>query len=187
MIVDSGLQLRLVSISLGYLVFYVAALAAALFVPLMFQLNAADLNSAEARELAISVLYLHKHFWPVSLLSLAVITLHSILTTHRVAGPLYRFRQIIDSIQGGTIPRPGRLRRRDFLQPEMKLINEMLESLRQRVVEIQTVQATMAESVSDCRRRAEFLADAEMTRCIDDLAIRGDRLAKSVRLFQIPE
>ncbi len=186
-IVDRALQLRLIAISLGYVVFFVLAVTAALFVPLMLQLRTADLNTSDAFDFATSALYLHKHFWPVALLSLAVVALHAVLTSHRLAGPLYRFRRIIESVRDGCLPGPGRLRRRDYLQPEMKLINEMLEGLRARVAEIQAARTSLAESISECRRRAETLGDDELTRCIGDLAVKGDRLAESVDSFRTQE
>jgi methyl-accepting chemotaxis protein len=150
-------------------------------------MDSVDLNSREAHEIAVSVLYLHEHFWRVSVLSLAAVAIHSLLTTHRLAGPLYRFRQVIKSVTEGTLPGPGRLRRRDFFQPEMNMTNEMLESLRRRVSEIQEAQVLLAESVSDCKRRVESLADAEMTRCVADLAAKADQNARSVFSFRVAE
>jgi hypothetical protein len=69
----------------------------------------------------------------------------------------------------------------------MNLTNEMLESLRRRVSEIQEAQVLLAESVSDCKRRAESLADAEMTRCVADLAAKADQNARSVFSFRVAE
>jgi methyl-accepting chemotaxis protein len=187
MIVDTKLQFRLLLVSLGYLVFYISVLTLALFVPLMFQLNAAGPNTSESLETATSILYLHQHFWPISLLSLVVIVLHSILTSHRIAGPLFRIRRVVELVRDGTIPGPARLRKGDLLQPEMRLVNEMLESLQHRIETIYAAQETLAGPLADITRRAASLADPELSHHVEKMATQIDQFSKSVHSLKKEE
>jgi signal transduction histidine kinase len=50
---------------------------------------------------------------------------------HRVAGPVYRFRQVLNSMAGGQIPREIRLRERDFFKETASELNQVIHLLRQ--------------------------------------------------------
>jgi methyl-accepting chemotaxis protein len=184
-IIDRRLQFRLLFYSVGYILFYIVAIGAGLFVPLMIQLSNADQTSPEALVVATNFLYLHYHFWPVALLSVIVVALHSILTSHRIAGPLYRFRRIFQDLKEGTIPEVVHLRRRDLLQSEMQSINEMLDGLRTRISGIQRAEELLGQSIAECERRVALLDDAGMRQCIGELAERGDSLAQATRTIHI--
>jgi methyl-accepting chemotaxis protein len=184
-IVDRGLQFRLLFYSVGYILFYIVAIGAGLFVPLMIQLSNADQTSPEALAIATNFLFLHYHFWPVALLSVIVVALHSILTSHRVAGPLYRFRRIFQNLKEGAIPTAVQLRRRDLLQSEMRAINEMLDGLRARISEIQKAEDLLGQSIAECKRRVALLDDAGIRQCVGELAERGDSLAQATRTIHI--
>ena len=184
-IVDRRLQFRLLFYSVGYILFYIVAIGAGLFVPLMIQLSNADQTSPEALAIATNFLYLHYHFWPVALLSVIVVALHSILTSHRMAGPLYRFRRIFQDLKEGAVPKAVQLRRRDLLQSEMQSINEMLDGLRARISEIQRAEELLGQSIAECKRRVALLDDAGIRQCIGELAERGDSLAQATRTIHI--
>jgi methyl-accepting chemotaxis protein len=184
-IVDSSLQFKLLLYSVGYILFYTAAIGTGLFVPLMIQLSGADQTSPETLAIATSVLYLHYHFWPVALLSIMVVALHSILISHRVAGPLYRFRLIFRDLQEGIIPKAAHLRRKDLLQAEMQSVNEMIESLGARMSEIQKAGELLSQSIAEYKRRAALPDDPGISQCIEELAERGDLLAQATRTIHI--
>ena len=184
-VVDKGLQYRMVLYSVGYILFYLVAIGAGLFIPLMIQLSRTDQTSPEALAIATSFLYLHYHFWPVALLAMFVVVLHSILVSHRLAGPLYRFRRIFRDLKEGTIPKAAHLRRGDLLQAEMQSINEMLETLSSRISDIQKAGQLLEPSIADCKRRAALLGDPAITQCIAELGERGDWLAQATSTIHI--
>lgn len=184
-IVDRSLQLKLLFYAVAYILFYILALGAGLFVPLMIQLSSAEQTSPEALPVATNFLYLHYHFWPVALLSVVVVALHSILTSHKIAGPLYRFRRIFEDLKEGTIPKTVNLRRGDLLQAEMQSINEMLDGIRAKISEIQKAEESLEQSITECKGRAAQVDDAGLRQCIGKLAERGDLLAQATRTIQI--
>jgi len=184
-VIDRKLQFKLLLYSVGYILFYIVAIGAGLFVPLMIRLSNAEQTSPEALAIATNFLYLHYHFWPVALLSVIVVALHSILTSHRMAGPLYRFRCIFQDLKEGTIPKAAHLRRGDLLQVEMLSINEMLDGLRTRISEIQKAEELLKQSITECKGRVAPLDDVGIRQCIEELAERGELLAQATRTIHI--
>ena len=55
-----------------------------------------------------------------------------ILSTHRFAGPLYRFERFLEEVASGSKPPACRLRKGDELQELCTLLNQVTEPLRRR-------------------------------------------------------
>jgi hypothetical protein len=149
-IIDSRLQLKILVISLCYVLFFFIVLIVSLYSPLIPRLNRTAYSTWESVEAAKQILFLHKQLWPASLLGLIAISIHSIITSHRIVGPLYRFRRILTLLRNGIISRPVILRRRDFLKTEMKAVNDMLESLHLRFSEIKTAEFELSKAIEAC-------------------------------------
>lgn len=130
-VVNRRLQLELLLTCLAYVVFLVFVVSAAMFVPLMIQLERPDPTSSANADAATQLLYLHKAYWLPALLAVLAIGLHSISTSHRIAGPLYRFRRVCEAMATGTVPRKVTLRQHDHLVEEMDAVNAMLDTWRQ--------------------------------------------------------
>jgi len=145
-LINRKLQLWLLLTSLGYILLLLLVVSAVLFAPLVIQINRSDTISAETSEAARRFLYLHDAYWLPVVLCLLTISLHSIYSSHKIAGPVYRFRRVCEAMSGGTIPGPVRLRRNDQLQAEAGVVNAMLDTWRRQVIE--------------SKREAEALHDA---------------------------
>ncbi len=183
-LIDRSLQFRFIAASLGYVAFYIVMMAVATFIPLVFELNAADPNSHQAYLVANNFIYLHRHVWPIALLVLIVVSLHSLWLSHKVAGPLFRFRKIFQALAGGKLPREQQLRKRDFLQPEMKMINGMLRDLQAKMASLQETQKAIANSISGVVRRSQALRDSELSILVGDLETQGKQLEKHAAPFE---
>ena len=184
LLVNRHFQFRFIAASLGYVAFYIGVMAVATFVPLIIEMRSANSNSHRAYMLANCFLYLHRYVWPIALIVLATIGLHSLWFSHKVAGPLYRFRRILQSLAGGKIPRRQQLRKGDYLQSEMNLINEMLDSLRSRITSLQDTQGAMASCVAGIVQRGRFLPDRELVSLVEELEAQGKRLAELVPIVE---
>jgi nitrogen fixation/metabolism regulation signal transduction histidine kinase len=69
--------------------------------------------------------------------------------THRVVGPLYRFRQVIRAVTSGEEVALIQLRKRDYLGEMKDEFNEMLKALEQRgAVVLKTTSGAQKELVS---------------------------------------
>jgi hypothetical protein len=94
-------QYRIIAVSLFYQLVITMTFAAALFVPTMMQLDGSSPSSAEAQQAAVEFLVLHKRVWPALLVAIAGLVVHAVLFSHRIAGPLYRFRTIFKAVTEG--------------------------------------------------------------------------------------
>ncbi len=174
------LQLRLLAITLLYFVAAATLFAAALFTPLMLQLTG-DTESPSARAaIASEFLALHTRFWPAILITFGLLAVHSIFTSHRIAGPLYRFRMVFKEIENGNLVPFASIRERDLLGNEAEALNAMLVSLRQRVSGIAEEQRYSREQFEHLRRaiRSDSAEDvgSHMTGLEEGLAGLGERL-----------
>jgi nitrogen fixation/metabolism regulation signal transduction histidine kinase len=79
----------------------------------------------------------------VSVLLLGILfILDAVKLTHRIVGPLYRFRKTIQALAAGEEVDPVTLRKDDFLQEMREDFNAMLRALEQRgVVVLKTPEA----------------------------------------------
>ena len=145
------LQIQLLAIMLVYFLTAAVVLSLAMFAPLVLQLSV-EKPSIEQAETATEFLSLHTRFWPALLLTFAALSVHSIFTSHRIVGPLYRFRVVFDQVaQGNLVPWVG-LRRRDFLMKEAEALNEMVTSLRDRIHRLATTHDEAVRESNDIER-----------------------------------
>jgi len=165
-IVNYKLQLSILLTSLGYVGFLILVVSMALFTPLVLQLRHPDYNSTETADAALQILYLHETYWLPVLLTLVAIALHSVSTSHRIAGPLYRFRRICDAMIAGVLPKPVALRKGDYLGPEMDAANGMLDAWRGLIAGAQRDVTTLHQSLS---RYRELSTTARTDVAADDL------------------
>ena len=151
-ILDKKFQLSLLAISLSYVLIFFAVSGSMLFLPLIVAIDGSEYASPEALEAARHILFLHENFWPGILICFFLVCMHSIRTSHRVAGPLYRINIVLTRIKQGLIPCPLRPPRKgDYLTDELALVNEMLKSLRSGIEGIQDAEAMMGEVINQCR------------------------------------
>ena len=66
----------------------------------------------------------------VLFVTLVVIGLFAVFFLHRIAGPLYRIRQIIYHINNGEMPLPIRLREGDYFMDVATEMNQLLQKLK---------------------------------------------------------
>ena len=132
-----GLQNRLIVVNALHFVVIVLVFASALLVPLIARMSIESEYDQEVVEAAHQFLNLHYHLWPPLLLTLALLTLHNIVITHRIAGPLWRMRRELAAIGNGDLSRVVRIRPRDYMSQEAEAINSMTQSLKARVERIE--------------------------------------------------
>lgn len=171
-LVDS-MQYRLLGVDLLHFHAILLIFAAALFAPLMIQLDSASLSSGEKQAVAREFLSLHARLWPPLIVALVLLALHSVLVSHRIAGPLYQFRNIFKLIAQGNLSVRATIRKRDYLRKDADSINEMIAALETRITGIEE-QCDDAESVlTELKRAIDSGSAEEMNEHIKNL--RGRR------------
>ena len=152
-ILISTLQYRLLLVNLAYFGVIVLALVGLLLLPPLLRLRTAPLDaSAENLAAANEFLVLHARLWPALLIVLALLALHSVIVSHRIAGPLYRFRRVFEAVTAGDLSVRARLRKHDYLGREADALNEMLEALAARVAGLEEEARAVREALADLER-----------------------------------
>jgi signal peptidase II len=127
-LIRPGLQLRLILVFLAlsafalllqYLVFMRVITHVALYLPHDGLILLDELNKTLGFVLAVSFAV----FLPITFVV-------GILTTHRFAGPIYRFERFLREVQRGERPRDCTLRNGDELKDFCALLNEVTAPLR---------------------------------------------------------
>ena len=89
-----------------------------------------------------------------------IVGIVTLLVSHKIAGPMFRFEKDIERIAAGDLKSHIRLRKGDQFQELVKTLNTMIDSLNCKVSEVQKQAAEQAESqaLTDvCRAEFERL------------------------------
>lgn len=125
------------------------------------------------------------------LLTVAIVmgaTCFNIRATHRVAGPMYRFKESTKTVANGDLTHLVRIRRTDELQDYAELFNGMTAALRERLAEAKQ----RADELEDALGYASRLADS----CVVERELRDEiaraeqasrRLATELAFFRTAE
>lgn len=119
LLVDRPLQWSLCAHALGIGVFAIAAVMLGLFLPPLWQLVRGADDDPERASAATVMLYMHEQFWLLAAGSLAVVAVWALRLSHRIAGPMVRFKRNLRLLAEGRLPPPLRTRRRDYLKEEV--------------------------------------------------------------------
>jgi len=179
------LQLMLLIMSFLYVILFCIIVGMCLFIPLMMELDKSYRGSDEDFVAAERILYLHEKFWPAILLAFFAMGCHSIFTSHKIAGPLYRFNLIFNAIKEGTVPAPMQLRRSDYLYSEMGNINQMLQRLGGKLTELQEAQANLNRSIIKCKDTVSHSSMNELIKEMENLAEQGKKLEEKLGYFKV--
>lgn len=130
-IVDANSQYRVLAVIVIYIVVAVFLTGLLMFMPSFIGLvGKIDQQQFEpAKELLI----LHKRFWPSFLIVVVVLSVHSVFIFHRIFGPLFRFKATMKQIAVGDLSFNFRIRKKDFLKDEERVMNKMINSLRDKI------------------------------------------------------
>ena len=178
-------QYRLLIINLLYFCTILLIFATALFLPLILQLYSQTLSITEQAEAASQFLSLHARIWPAVFLVLILLTVHSVFVSHRIAGPLYRFRKIFRAVADGDLSSHRPLRKYDYLGKEFNVINEMITSLRTKVKGIEDPCKEARALVIALERAIEHESREDMHQMIGELRHQMERLQGSLDQFHI--
>jgi methyl-accepting chemotaxis protein len=144
-------QYKLLLVHVGYFFAVVLVFAAIIFAPAIAKLRNETLSWEQKQEAANQFLSLHSHLWPAVFVLLVLLIVHSVLLSHRIAGPLYRFRQVFGSITEGDFSVRAIIRKRDYLSREAAVIDEMVDSLGERFRRVGKLSTELRSSFNELK------------------------------------
>jgi methyl-accepting chemotaxis protein len=177
-------QPRFLGLSFCYVVVVIAAVAGALFVPLMLELNHLPISSVEAQRVADQFELLHSRFWPVVAVVCVLLLVHGVFFSHRIAGPLYRFRRIFQSVASGDLTVRTSIRKADYLHVEAQCLGEMVDALREKIGRIEAHHADIAPQLERLKAAAACGALREVEQEADRLRATVEQLTRAMEPFQ---
>jgi methyl-accepting chemotaxis protein len=184
LLVDWRLQLRFLGFNLLYFGACILTLAAIAFSGPAAVLLSGAASAEERRDASAEFLALHTRLWPAVVVILALFTVHSLFVSHRVAGPLYRFRRAYQQIGAGNLSLQVVTRRRDHLPLDAAALNEMAAALNQRLSRVKEQAAKLDAALDELRGALDGQA-ADATRGAANSAIaEAGRLRELLEEFR---
>jgi HAMP domain-containing protein len=133
-LVQPGYQLRVAATVLVCILGYSLLLGFLVFYPLQQEYQAAT-NPEQQLWLARQVLELHARFWPGVLVVALLVAVQSMFVTHRIVGPAYHLRRVLDQLASGRVEVRAHLRRWDRLKDLELATNGLAEELERAAAE----------------------------------------------------
>lgn len=184
-ILIDAFQYRLLTANLAYFGTIVLVFAIVVFLPLALQIRSRTLSPEKAEGLAEEFLFFHARLWPALFIVLVLLSFHSVLISHRVAGPLYRFRSVLRAVAAGDLTAWMRLRPADYLTQEADLLNEMIGALRQKIGGIEEQALALRAAFGELRRMLEDGSREGIDEMLDELGLGMQHLETCLGHFRV--
>ncbi|MCI0410047.1 MAG: methyl-accepting chemotaxis protein [Acidobacteria bacterium] len=184
-ILVDNLQYRLLALNLIYFFTILLIFAGALFVPLIIQLESRTLSFAAKQEVASQFLFLDARVWPAILIVFVLLAIHSVFASHRIAGPLYRFRRVFEAVAEGNLTARAIIRKNDYLVTDADTINAMIATLNTRITRIEQQHGKVRALFAELKRAAKSGSMEEMQQTIEMLGTQMEQLKVYLDQFKI--
>lgn len=184
-IVDKKLQFSFMFISFLYIIITIIVLGTALFMPLVIDLYSSKSDVSALGEVADKILYLNTMFWPAVIFLVILICSHTIYETHKIAGPIFRFRGVINRLIGGDLTANFKLRDGDYLYGEMDVINELINQLRARISDIKDDRAAVHTELSQIMGAADAELPEDVEQRLRSALARNENLEEKLEYFRV--
>ena len=178
-------QVRLLAVSLVHVVIFALLIAASLFLPAILKLQDVTLSVAERGRAAEEFLYIDEWFWPSALVVLVFIGAHSVLVSHRIAGPLVGFRRVLKVVEEGNLSIRAKIRRTDYLEREAESINAMISGLSGRLREVQEEFGKTYATWTEFRRKLSEAPAVEAAGSLESLGAHMETLKARIGQFTL--
>lgn len=185
-LVDS-FQGRLVILSLVYFGVILVTVAAALFLPTILELADTGGSWDQKQRASIQFLTLHTRLWPAVFVLFTLLAVHSVIVSHRVAGPLYKFRKVFRAVAGGDLSMHVAIRKNDYLKKEVDDINAMIGTLRQRVDEYSALSRKAIHALEELREAAAKGNADDVHRLSGHVEVHLQHIAEGIAFFKTTE
>jgi methyl-accepting chemotaxis protein len=178
-------QPRFLAVSVAHQSLVFLTFAGALFIPLMIKLHDTPLASPEAGTIGYQFTILHDSVWPAFPIAILLILVHSVFFSHRIAGPLYRFRNVFKAIGQGDLTVQTKIRDHDYLQQEAEGLEHMVVELRSKLTEIKADCQTLDDLVGELKLALQRNSLKDATDLATKLGQRASRLITHVQPFRV--
>ena len=179
-------QYRLIFGNFLYLAAVVLAFVVVLFAPVVATLSDGSATLIQREAAAHQLLVIHERVWFAIPVLIALCILHSALVSHRIAGPLHRFKQIFAKLAKGDLSMPINVRRHDYLRDEAEIMAEMVREMGDRVRAIQHDHQAASMTLPQLMEAVGRGSNEDAAVLAGKLGTQMDALGRQIRQFRIP-
>ncbi len=162
-------QVRLALASMFSVCLGAAAFALLVFGPLVSRLLSPDTPELERDRIAETFLSLHSTTWAGLGALVAVTGLSFLVSSHRIAGPLVRFQQVLRAVANGDLTARMRLRDGDWLHEEGATLDHAVRELQRRTLVLQARAQRAEDALARLRRAVTSGGANEMDAALRDV------------------
>ena len=177
-------QYRLLALHAVHLAATVILVFGVSVAPLMQDVGDPSVQLSDRALSASILLYFHQHVLPWLVLLSAVLLGHSILISHRIAGPLYRLQRTMTDVANGNLTASANIRRKDYLTSEADSFNQMIRSVNTTVHRAQGRGEQLDELLGELARSLDGPDREEARRLVDELQRGCSALATELGRFR---
>ena len=177
------LQYRLLGASLFYFLAICLIFIINFFGPLIEDLEGKPTASLAREDAATAFLYLDSRMWSSLVVLFVLFGVHTVLVSHRIVGPLYRFRKGFQAASEGDLS-PISIRKNDYLKREVNSINAMFKTLGARIAEMRQC-CDEAQAVLPRLREAAKASGEEVHEQAREIEARINALRDCLQLFKV--
>ena len=179
--IDKQLQTKYIVLTIMMLMLYTLLFVVILLFPYIVALSS-DAPLAEQTEAAKTLLVLHGSIWPALGVVILIMSALSIFITHKMAGPVYRFKQTLAEITRGNLDVSIKLREKDDLKDLAEEFNMVISELRGVVTNLRGDYETMSSCINDLENQIKNnQIDNEAGRAlIEKIQTRRENIAQTL-------
>ena len=176
-------QYRLVAISVVHFGLVLLVFLVAMLLPLMLQLDDPSATYLEKQRVADVLLFFNEQLWVPLTAVFFLLTVHSVFVSHRIAGPLYRFRMVFKALIEGNLSIRANIRKHDYLHTDARALNEMIEVLETRIRGLEDQTLHLGEDTAQLKGAMSSGAKAEAQQALERLESQLEGLKKHLAHF----
>ncbi|MCG8472394.1 MAG: methyl-accepting chemotaxis protein [Desulfobacterales bacterium] len=150
-IINRALQLRILLVSLAYMIVMLAITLGFTLLPVLREMFTTPDLAIQYRS-AQTFLILAQRLVPSMVVLFLLFFIHLMITTHRICGPLVNFSRTFECMAEGDFTRPVVLRRKDHLQPEADMINEAQENISEQIIALKEANLTLGHAIAEAEK-----------------------------------
>jgi len=176
-------QYRLIAISVAHFGLVLLVFLIALMLPLMLRLDDPSANYFEKNQVADVLLFFNEQLWAPLAGVFLLLTVHSLFVSHRIAGPLYRFKMVFKALADGDLAVRANIRKHDYLHPHAKSLNEMIEALETKFRSLEDQAQLLKNDAAQLKSTASSGTKAEVQKAAERVESRVGELKGQLAYF----
>lgn len=184
--IDKQLQTKYIVLTILLLLLYSLLFVVILFFPFIVRLSF-DYPVEEQTRAARMLLNLHVSVWPAIGSVILILSALSVFVTHKMAGPMYRFRQVLGEVNGGNLDVSVRLRRKDDFHDLAEDMNKVITSLRDVAHTLHDADQVMAAYIIGLEEQVSNnqISDETRNKLIKKMQASRDNIAQALQKYSI--